>query len=130
MAKQHIGVDYSFKADADLSAYQYKFVTLSATEGYVSLMNATTDKPIGTLQDKPSASGQECSVRTSGWTKCYAGEAISIGAQIGAGSDSEAKTITPGTDTTLYVVGIALSAATTDGDIFEALLYGSAHRGA
>lgn len=70
MASQNLGKTLSIDAGADLSADQFKFVTLAGVlagagaRGYV-------------LQDKPSASGQAASIALTGLTKIKAGASFS-----------------------------------------------------
>ena len=124
MAKQNIGVDLPFRADADLSSYQFKGVKMSSSQDYISLVDGATDVPIGILQDKPAAAGAECTVRILGSSKVFAGESLAVGNQIGFDATAEATVLSPGTDTTKYIVGVVVQAATTDGDIAEVILYG------
>lgn len=55
----------SFPAAGDLSANQFWAVALG-TDGRVNTISATTTKPLGVLQDTPSAAGEMCSVCVSG----------------------------------------------------------------
>jgi len=124
MAKQNQGTDLPFRADADLSSNQYYFTKMSSSQDYISLVDGATDVPIGILQDKPAAAGAECSVRILGSSKVVAGETLSVGNQVGSGADGKATVLTPGTDTTKYVIGVVVQAATTDSEIAEVILYG------
>lgn len=74
MAKYlEIGIsDAPFKADVDLTAYQYKFVMPASTAGNVTYATgASNPAPLGILQNSPSA-GQEARVRVLGFSKCVA----------------------------------------------------------
>lgn len=69
-----IGIsDAPFKADADLTAQQYKLVKASSTVGNVQAFDHITQGsasplPVGILTNDPSA-GQEASVAVIGFTK-------------------------------------------------------------
>ena len=73
-AHDNYGHDLSLVASADLSAAQYKFVKLTST-GQIALVAATTDVPIGILQNKPT-SGKAGTVRVTGVSKAVAGGTI------------------------------------------------------
>lgn len=107
----------SWPAAADLSAKQFLFLELAS--GEVNVCNAATDVPIGVLQNKPTA-GQMAEVVVLGSTKIVASAAVVEGVLIGTADDGEADTKVPGTDTTEYVCGRALEAASGVGIIFQA----------
>jgi hypothetical protein len=107
----------SWPAAADLSAKQFYFMEL--TSGEVNACNADTDIPIGVLQNKPTA-GQSAEVVVLGSTKICADAAITEGALIGTSADGQAEAKVIGTDTTKYVCGRALEAASGVGIIFQA----------
>ena len=107
-------------AGADLSAKQHLFVKLDSN-GAVVPCAAITDIPVGVLQNNP-ASGQAASVLVIGVTKLQSNGSVAIGDVLGTSSDAQADTIAPGTDTTVYAVGRALTAGTTAGDVFTALI--------
>jgi len=109
----------SLAAGADLSSDQYKIVKLSGSG--VILTAAITDIPVGVLQNDP-ASGETASVAVDGITKVVASEAISVGALIGTTDDGKAVDVVAGTDTTAYVIGQAVTAATADGDVITITL--------
>lgn len=102
-----------------LAAKQYYFVSQD-TDGTLIVPAGVTAKPIGILQNAP-AIGQEAEVMVDGISKVVAGGAISIGATVGIYAGGKAKAIVPGTDTTQYILGIALEEATADGDIIAVL---------
>lgn len=111
--------DVSLVAGADLSAKQYRFVKLSS--GQVVACSATTDRPIGVLQNDPT-SGQAAIVRLSGWTKVEADAAITVDAVLGTSADGQAAIYVAGTDTTKYGMGFATKAAGAAGDVAEMIL--------
>lgn len=66
-------------AGADLSADQFKLVTL-ANDGQIDVTgNTSTNDVTGVLQNKPSAAGYAASVMMSGVSKVIAGETINEG---------------------------------------------------
>lgn len=94
-------------ASADLSAKQYYFVKMSGVNT-VTVCAATTDKPIGVLQNAP-VSGAEAEVCVIGVTKVSSDVAITAGNSLCTSSDGQAAVMTQGTDTTKYVVGQAIT---------------------
>ena len=106
-------------AAADLSAKQYYFVKL-ASATTVTVCAAITDKPIGVLQNNPTA-GQQAIVRPFGVSEMSADGTIAVGASLGTSSDGQADSIVAGTDTTVYLVGTAIGAASA-GETFTALI--------
>lgn len=125
---QPYAVKITLVAGADLSAAQYKFVKISSGQAVVCA--AATDIPIGVLQNAPT-SGQEAEVCVVGGTKIVGSASISAGALVGTTSAGKAVALTPGTDTTKYVVGTIISAPGADGEIGTALINCAApHRAA
>lgn len=95
MASQQNIVPFTWKAAADLSAHQYKFVKQTSTG-----INLCGDGEafVGILQNKPSAAGQACTIATIGSiSKCVF-----------------ASTLTPGVKCAPSATGLA--EAGTDGD--------------
>ena len=107
-------------AAADLSAKQYHFVKL-ASATTVNVCTAITDLPIGILQNKPDASGKQAIITIFGISKVVADGTITAGRWMGTSSDSQAAGITPGSDTTVYVMGQAIQAASA-GETFTMFL--------
>lgn len=97
----------TFTAAADLSSSQFRFVELGSSG--VTVVNAATDKPIGVLQNRPK-NGEDATVCVLGPTFVSADGTIAIGASIGTSADGQADSKTPGTDTTQYLLGVALEA--------------------
>jgi hypothetical protein len=117
----------TLSAATDLSTHQYKFVKLiSATT--VGLCTAATDRPIGVLQNKP-ASGEAAEVCIFGITKLLAGGTIVFNNVIGTDASSTADKKIPGTDTSEFMCGTAITAAAS-GEYFTALLQLTNARGA
>jgi len=116
-----------FTASADLSAKQYHFVKMSGNNT-VTVCAAITDVPIGVLQNNP-ASGGAAEVCLFGISKVVADGTLAAGNVIGTSADGQADAIAAGTDTTVYTMGIALSAAAA-GDTVEAFINATAGRAA
>ena len=113
--------DVTFSAGADLSAAQYKFVYLSA-DNTVSVCSATTQIPIGVLQNAPSAAGQAAQVRVFGKTKLQADEAMSYGQLVRTSADGQAALLAPGTDTDKSCAGIVTKGAAAAGVYAEVMI--------
>lgn len=73
MATENRVLDLSFEAAEDLSNDQYRIVVLDT--GKVRRPNATTDHPLGVLQNAPVA-GEAAVVRLIGVSKIQLGEAV------------------------------------------------------
>ena len=116
-----------FTASADLSAKQYHFVKMSGNNT-VTVCAAITDVPIGVLQNNPT-SGQAAEVCLFGISKVVADGNLAAGNVIGTSLDGQADAITAGSDTTVYVMGIALAAASV-GETVEAFINATAGRAA
>lgn len=110
--------NYSVKvtlvAASDLSSKQYHFVKVD-TNGKAAAIAADTDRPVGVLQNAPEA-GQEAEVLIVGGTKVVGSASVDEGAIIGTSSAGKSVTRVPGTDTTKYILGTALTAAGADGE--------------
>ena len=98
-----------FTASADLSSKQYHFVKMSGNNT-VTVCAAITDVPVGVLQNNP-ASGGVAEVALLGVTKVVADGTLAAGNLIGTSADGQADAIAAGTDTTVYLMGVAVSAA-------------------
>lgn len=107
------------KASADLSAKQFRCVKVSGN-GTVTVNAAITDKTVGILQDAPT-SGQPAAVGFQGVSKALAGGTVTAGDIVGTDNQGRVVTITPGTDTTVYVVGTARSGGAIS-EIIDVLL--------
>lgn len=106
----------TLEAAADLSAQQYRFVTLDAN-GRAAVTTATTDKVIGVLQNKPSALGQTAEIVVIGVTKMSADAAIAIADGLATSVDGQAAVDNTGT-----ARGYALTAAGAAGVVFTAIV--------
>lgn len=105
----------SFPANGDLSSSQYKVVELGSSG--VSATNATTDVPVGVLQNKPTT-GLAADVMMLGISRCIAVAAITKGVKVSCTAAGKVQTAATGQ----HIVGIALEAASADGDIIPVLL--------
>lgn len=115
-------------AGADLSAKQYYFVKLTAA-WTVDVCAATTDIPIGVLQNDP-ASGEEARVCVFGLTKVNSDAALAAGNLIGTAADGQAAAYANGTDTTKYIVGQVVQASGAAGGYASAFINITPNRGA
>jgi hypothetical protein len=103
-------------ASADLSAAQFKVVTVNAS-GQAAVANATA-LAVGVLQNKPTAAGQAATVAFGGVTKVTAGAAITAGARVTADANGNAIAAATAGDA---VLGVALTGAAS-GDVFPVLI--------
>lgn len=103
-------------ASADLSAAQFRFMTISATGAALNTgSGAICD---GVLQNKPDALGKAASVASRGVSKVEAGAVVAAGALVMSNTTGKAITATTG----LTVLGRALEAAAADGDLIAVSL--------
>ncbi len=100
----------SFVAGEDLSAKQFKFVTLES-DGQVDLADSAGENCIGVLLNSPAA-GEAATVAISGKVMVEAGGTIAAGAAVQADANGDALTAASGD----VVMGYALEAA-VDGQI-------------
>jgi len=109
------GFKFSKQAGADLSAKQYHFVKLDAN-GRVIAITADTDRPIGILQNKPTALGQAAELMADGISRLIGGGNVAKGDMLGTTAAGRAAAIVAGTDTTKYSMGTVLDDSDADGD--------------
>lgn len=111
-------LDITLPAAADLSTYQYRFITIDAN-GRGTVATATTDAVVGILQNKPSAANVPARVRVHGISKHVAGAAQNEGAYLSPGVEG------CGTATTqagAIVGAMVLTASGGSGDLNDVLL--------
>jgi hypothetical protein len=96
----------SFEAGEDLSAAQFKFVTLEA-DGQVDLADAEGENCIGVLLNNPDAAGKAATVAISGKVMVEAGGTIAAGDEICTNAAGEAIDANDAT-ATYVVMGYAL----------------------
>lgn len=106
-------------ASADLSAKQHYLVKMSGAKT-VTVCAATTDKPIGVLQNAPT-SGQEAEVCVFGVTKVNSDANLAAGDSIGCAADGQAAAYTV-TDTTKYIVGTIIEDNAAAGGLSTAVI--------
>ena len=106
-------------ATGDLSSSQYLVVKASSTAGAVKVAaTAATDAILGVLQNDP-ASGEAAEVAFSGICKVKAAASVTFGAPVTFNSTGQVKITTTDGD---RIVGIALEASDTAGDIIRLVL--------
>lgn len=97
-------------AAADISAKQFMFVKID-TAGKAAAITATTDVPIGVLQNKPTAAGQTAEIVVVGVTKIVAGGTVTPGTDL-LGPDNAGKAVVRTvTASTNWVAGRPLGGA-------------------
>lgn len=89
-------VKTTFVAGEDLSAKQYHFVKIDNGDGEVVAVSGATDRPIGVLQNAPTA-GQAAEVTIVGGTKVKCGGSASFGQPLFASASATAVTLAYGT---------------------------------
>lgn len=113
------------KAGAGLTANSiaFTFVKLSADMTVVACA-ATTDVPVGVIQEPVKATGDEANVIVAGLTNIQASGSLSAGNLIGTDASGLARQNVPGTDTTKYVVGqvVNVASATSANNLIQALI--------
>lgn len=106
-------------ASADLSAKQFYLVKMSG-EKTVTVCAATTDKPIGVLQNAP-VSGDTAVVCAVGLTKVSGDADLNYGDSIGTSSDGQAAAYTA-SDTTKYIIGQVIEGNSAAGGLVTAFV--------
>ena len=113
------GKTKSFIAAADYGDSKFLFVELTGGRNQCNLCDATTDTPVGVMQNNPE-SATAMVVQFDGTTKIVASAAIAKGAFVSTQIGGTAVTSTGMT----AIRGWALEAATAYGDIIEIMLIG------
>ncbi len=114
MAFELPGQILPMEAGGNISASQFRFVTL-ASDGQVDLTGAaSTNRPIGVLQNKPAAAGLDASVMVDGVTKLFCGETIAIGDLI-----TPSASVAGGADDADTSTDVILGQALEGGDVGE-----------
>lgn len=101
--------------NADMTTKQYFIMKASSTK--MALCTAGV-QPIGVLQDTPAADGRPGCLGFDGVSKVVAGGAITAGDYVASDSAGKAVTAVSGD----FPLGIAETAATTDGDVISVSL--------
>jgi len=107
---------------ADISAKYLEAVTLSTGDFQVNAITANTDCPIGILHNKPDAASQGATVIGPGNVcKARYGGTVTIGQRLSVDTDGELVAVTEGSDTTRYIIAIALEAGVNQG-VYQVLV--------
>lgn len=117
MAFEQPGVVVTLEAGADLSTKQYHFIKVTGAQT-CNAITATTDKPVGVLQNKPAAVGRAATVNVDGITKMIAGGAVPAGSPISFNAAGQAIVATTG----LVIHGTALGSAGAVNDLVSVVL--------
>ena len=106
-------------AGADISANRFEAVRLVTDDFGVRAITANTQRPIGILQNDPNAAGKAAEVAGVGSTcKARLGGTVTRGDVLTVDADGELVVVTPGTDTTLPEVAIALQSGVDQDVVF------------
>jgi hypothetical protein len=104
-------VKTTFTAGEDLSAKQFHFVKIDNGDGHVVAVSAATDRPIGVLQNAPTA-GQAAEVTIVGGTKVECGGSASFGEPLFTSASATAVTLAfGGSASANYAVGTFIESA-------------------
>lgn len=114
MAKQNQVQSRSYEAGADLSADQFRIMTLSS--GQVVRQTSSAGDSEGVLQNNPSAQGDAAEVAYAGQVKIVAGAAVAQDALVM--SDTSGRAITA-TGSGVKLLGKARKAAGAAGELLE-----------
>ena len=107
--------EWSFNATATMATSQFRAVKQdTANPGNTVIAAAVTDRCIGIIQNNPAA-GRTGNVLTMGVSKFIASGVIHVGDALGVTATGAFAAITPGVNTTIYLVGQSLSEC-ADGD--------------
>lgn len=111
--------DVAFSTNADLSSLQYHLVKVTGAV-QVGTCSATTDTPVGILQNKPG-NAQAAQVRVHGVSKLVADAAITAGNLVCTAANAKGTTVAIN-GTAAYTIGIALDTVTAQGEVASVLL--------
>ena len=107
----------TLEASADLSAHQYRFISMTA--GKAAVISAAGDLADGVLQNDPVSGGAAEIVPLNGSiVKVQAGAVVAINADVTPDVDGKAITST----STDEICGKALEASTADGEFITVLI--------
>lgn len=106
-------------AGADLSTSQYKLVKYASTAGEVIIATSATSRIAGVLMNEPK-DGEAAEVAYQGVVKVFVAASISAGQRLGVNSSAQARPLQ--TTAGYTVVGAAVDANTTAGNIKRAIL--------
>ena len=116
-------------AGEDLSAKQYHFVKINNGTGQAEAVDGATDRPVGVLQNNPTA-GQEAEVLIVGGTKVVAGGTASAGQPLFASASGNAVTLVfGGSGSAAYAVGTFITGASASATVTAVIDCANAGRG-
>ncbi len=108
------------KAEADLSSYQYRLMTMTNSGyGTLCLHSGTVGIMLGILQNKPAAYGRAAKICIAGHTKAIAGAAITTLGHVGIHS---AGALQAAVTYNYSLVGINITTAAGSGEYFEMIV--------
>ncbi|MBU2346631.1 MAG: DUF2190 family protein [Gammaproteobacteria bacterium] len=118
---------WGFRADSDLSSYQYHFVQAASTAEYVALASTgSTTVPVGVLMNDPDTQGDPAEVALRGIVKVQADgtSAITYGAFLTFNTEGHAVVATIGsTASTTRVMGRAMQAVASGSAVIKVHLF-------
>lgn len=109
----------SYQAGADLSTKQFFLVKLDTTEGRVVLCAAATDKPVGILQNAPSAVGRPAEVMKMGTSKAQVEATTDIAIGDWLGPHTDGRLIKKTADKDVVCAQAKQVATSVTGDVIE-----------
>lgn len=117
-------------AAADFSSKQFYVCKMSASPAKTILLpTGVTDRAIGIVQNNPGL-GRTANVLISGISKFIAGGTIAVGDNLGLKLDGTLVKVTPGTDTTVFLVGVAIEAGASGNTLTGIFSFAAAGRAA
>lgn len=100
---------------------QYRMVKSDSTAGRVVAATAIADVALGVALNTASAAGDPVQVQTFGIAKVTASAAVTLGDELMVTASGAGK-VSTASGATAQTIGVALEAATADGDIITVLL--------
>jgi|TARA_Y100000310_G_scaffold98201_1_gene95942 hypothetical protein len=130
MASENPIASVSYQANADLSAKQYFLMKRHTTADQCAIVAATTDVPIGVLQNKPAAAGRAAEIVTLGKTKAEVAAATDIAIGDKLGPDANGRLVKVTADNALFCAIAEEAATSATGDIITVTMQSPAFIGA
>lgn len=113
----------SYAANADLSTKQFFLVKRHTTEGQCALVAATTDVPIGILQNKPAAAGRAAMIVVAGKSKAQVEATTDIAIGDNLGPDANGRLIKKTANNDIVCARAEQVATAATGDIIEVTVF-------
>ncbi len=110
----------TYQAFGDFRSSQFQLCKFQASRVVTGCSAAQTDIPCGVIQNNPN-SGEAAVVMHAGLSKVKAGESITYGNLIGTTSTGAVQALTAGSETTKYIIGMAVESVDS-GDLCAALI--------